>query len=54
MLELISLRAPDAVRRTGPSRSRIYQSIASGEIEAAAAGCRPCDVGSSGVRSVQV
>lgn len=37
-LELISVRVPDAVRLTGLSRSRIYQLIASGDIEAAKVG----------------
>lgn len=37
-VELISVRIPDAVRMTGLSRSRIYQLIASGDIEAAKVG----------------
>ena len=37
-LEPISVRIPDAVRMTGLSRSRIYQLIASGDIEAAKVG----------------
>jgi excisionase family DNA binding protein len=37
-IELISVRIPEAVRMTGLSRSRIYQLIASGEIEAAKVG----------------
>ena len=36
--ELISVRVPDAVRMTGLSRSRIYQLIASGDVEAAKVG----------------
>lgn len=36
--ELISVRIPDAVCMTGLSRSRIYQLIASGDIEAAKVG----------------
>lgn len=38
MIEPISVRIPDAVRITGLSRSRIYQLIASGDIEAAKVG----------------
>ena len=37
-VELISVRVPDAVRMTGLSRSRIYQLIASGDIETAKVG----------------
>ena len=36
--DLISVRIPDAVRITGLSRSRIYQLIGSGDIEAAKVG----------------
>lgn len=36
--ELISVRIPDAVRLTGLSRTKIYQLIASGDIEAAKVG----------------
>jgi predicted DNA-binding transcriptional regulator AlpA len=36
--EPISVRIPDAVRMTGLSRSRIYQLIAAGDIEAAKIG----------------
>jgi hypothetical protein len=38
IIEPISVRIPDAVRITGLSRSRIYQLIASGDIEAAKVG----------------
>lgn len=38
MIEPISVRIPDAVQITGLSRSRIYQLIASGDIEAAKVG----------------
>lgn len=38
MIEPISVRIPDAVRMTGLSRSRIYQLIAAGDIEAAKVG----------------
>ena len=38
MMDLISVRIPDAVRITGLSRSRIYQLIGSGDIEAAKVG----------------
>lgn len=38
MIEPISVRIPDAVRITGLSRSRIYQLIACGDIEAAKVG----------------
>jgi hypothetical protein len=37
-IEPISVRVPDAVRITGLSRSRIYQLIASGDIEVAKVG----------------
>lgn len=37
-IEPISVRIPEAVRITGLSRSRIYQLIRSGEIEAAKVG----------------
>ncbi len=36
--DLISVKVPDAVRMTGLSRSRIYELIASGDIEAAKLG----------------
>ncbi|WP_066816895.1 helix-turn-helix domain-containing protein [Sphingomonas mali] len=37
-IEPISVRIPDAVRMTGLSRSRIYQLIATGDVEAAKVG----------------
>jgi len=37
-IEPISVRIPDAVRMTGLSRSRIYQLIAAGDVEAAKVG----------------
>lgn len=37
-VEPISVRIPDAVRMTGLSKSKIYQLIASGDIEAAKVG----------------
>lgn len=37
-IDVISVRIPDAVRMTGLSRSRIYQLIASGDIEVAKVG----------------
>jgi len=37
-IEPISVRMPDAVRMTGLSKSKIYQLIASGDIEAAKVG----------------
>src|SRR3546814_14730575 len=36
--ELISVRIPQAVRMTGLSKSKIYQLIASGDVEAAKVG----------------
>jgi len=38
MIDPFSVRIPDAVRMTGLSRSRIYQLIADGDIEAAKVG----------------
>lgn len=37
-IELISVRIPEAVRMTGLSKSKIYQLIGSGDIEAAKVG----------------
>lgn len=38
LAEVISVRIPDAVRMTGLSRSKIYQLIASGDLEIAKVG----------------
>lgn len=40
-MEQISVRIPEVVRMTGPSRSKIYELIAAGDIEAAKVGRPP-------------